>query len=258
MSAWDLIEQVLSCQHVPVELARREHFAVLEALAAIVRQRLDEGSAWAILEAGEQGTGAMQAAVKGLDPREVEVIKHHPAARNAKTKTGQTGEVMMLDPKSWQQVKQEIQGNKEYYDMLMGGVGTTDNLLQKITGTLELTMGKKPAHDPGKPTQPPPELSGKPTDPVPFYSGISPDPALGQAQGTGSPFSSRVKSQDVAGMAGSSKMQTRVQDPSKQKKVPGMEDPSEWELEATSHAAGDGQDASWELENYECEDGEEM
>jgi hypothetical protein len=175
VSTWDLIEQTIMTQPVALPLSARELYVVKEAHAAWVRRTLDEVSAWDVLEQVKilmEAPGdppELTKAVKGLDPREVQLIRHFKG--NAKSKTGNTGEVVALSPKEWIRIKQEIQRQPDYYDKMLGNVVSADGLAKKIEQQVALATGQKPAQAPPEPVQSPPELSGKPSDITPFVQG---------------------------------------------------------------------------------------
>ncbi len=166
MSTWDVIEGVIMAQPVVLPLTQRELQVVQEAYAAWVRDTLDEASAWDILARIEllEEADEMTAAVKGLDPKEVNLVRHFKA--NAKSRTGNTGEVMALTPKEWQRIKQEIEANPEYYDKLLGTEVSAGGLASKIGDQLKLStgigMGPSKLMHPEVQPQPPPVQKGTP------------------------------------------------------------------------------------------------
>lgn len=211
MSTWDLVEKTLNeSTLVPVNLSQREVFVVKEAMSVWVRRTLDEASAWDVLgqvkilmeQEMEEGffdmfkgkkepehsapsgeNPELTTAVKGLDPREVQLIRHFKG--NAKAKTGNTGEVVALSPKEWQRIKQEIEKQPDYYDKLLGNVVSAQGLAKKIEDKLALTMGKGPSKMVHPDPKPPPELAGKPTDITPSVQGTEKhgsDPGVTAAQ----------------------------------------------------------------------------
>lgn len=207
MSVWNLIEQRIFEQDVALKFGGREYYVVLEAHASLVRRIVENRSAWDLLE-------ALQMPVKGLDPLEVNIIRHFD--RNAQSKQGNTGEVMQLDPKTWLKIKQEIESQSDYYNALLGGVGDITQLVKKIENALSLQMGSKPAAQKKAPVQTPPELSGKPSDITAAATGADMYKQIPAAAGGtgGSPFSSksndaerrkRVAAQDAAMMGGNTK-----------------------------------------------------
>lgn len=194
MSTWDLIEQVIMAQPVALPLSRRELFVVKEAHASWVRRTLDESSAWDVLEnikilmesdvdegffdmfkskdkpQPPKQSPEMTTAVKGLDPREVQLIRHFKD--NAKAKTGETGEIVALSPKEWMKIKQELEKQPEYYDKLLGNIVSADGLAKKIQNKLDLTMGKGgPSKLLSPDPKPDPALSGNPADPTDIQTG---------------------------------------------------------------------------------------
>ena len=228
MSTWDLIEKAVMAQPVAVPLSRREIYVVKEAHASWVKTTLDEASAWDVLEnikiLMETNEGFMDmfkgkpssepekiglnrphsetTAVKGLTPREVQLVRNFKG--NAKSKTGETGEIMALSPKEWLKIKQEIQKQPEYYDKLLGDVETSKNLVKKIEDKLALVMGQGPSKLLAPDIKPPKDLHGNPGDPTDIQTGAAqygneipvkqPDiGALGQTGG-GSPFAKRTGS----------------------------------------------------------------
>jgi hypothetical protein len=188
VSAWKELEEALQAQPVRVKLTQREAFVVQEALGNWANRVLDEASAWDVLEnfrllaewwpfskkSTEKThpianmTGGGQKAVKGLDPREVQLVRTF--ASNAKSKSGETGEIMALPPKEWQRIKQEIESQPDYYDQMLGNVISASGLVKKIEDQLRGEMGgaataKKEPIDPG------PGMDGKPDDVTPAIHG---------------------------------------------------------------------------------------
>jgi hypothetical protein len=198
MSAWDIIESLVMSQPISLPLGRRELYVVREAHAAWVRRTLDEVSVWDVLEKVQtlsEAPGGMTKAIKGLTPHEAQLIQHFDS--NVRSKTGNSGEVIALPPKDWQRIRQEIDANPEYYDNLLGGVVSSQDLSKKIESQLSLAMGKKPAAEPKPPTDVDPELSGDPEEMTPSIQGSDqyrmdePRPDLGQTGGD-SPFASKA------------------------------------------------------------------
>ena len=189
MSTWDKIEEALGAQTVGVRLTEREAFVVQEALETWADKVIAEASAWDVLanfgllsewwpfgqkKSAEQPatrsnmTGGGEKAVKGLDPREVELVRTF--ASNAKSRTGNTGEIMALPPKEWQRIKQEIEAQPDYYDKLLGNVISASGLVKKIEDQLRGVMGaaasaKKEPIDPG------PGMDGAPEEMTPAIHG---------------------------------------------------------------------------------------
>ena len=122
MTVWNEIEEALNRIPVKIRLTAREAIAVREAQEWWTERTLNESSAWAALQVLSEmpsfkqrpGTGAGTKAVKGLDSREVQLIRH--IKPNAKTKQGNTGEVVALAPQDWLRIAQEIERQPEYYD----------------------------------------------------------------------------------------------------------------------------------------------
>lgn len=195
MSTWKLIEQAIMAQPVALPLSRRELYVVKEAHAAWVRNTLDEASAWDVLEnikilmetnegffdmfkgQDKQQPPAKQSpemttAVKGLDAREVNLIRQFKG--NAKSKTGETGEIVALSPKEWMNIKQQLEKQPEYYDKLLGNVVSADGLAKKIQNKLDLTMGRGgPSKLVSPDPKPDPALSGSPSDQMDVQTGAA-------------------------------------------------------------------------------------
>jgi len=196
VSTWELIEQAIMAQPVALPLSRRELYVVKEAHAAWVRRTLDEASAWDVLEnikilmesdvdegffdmfkGKQQSPPAKQSpemttAVKGLDAREVNLIRQFKG--NAKSKTGETGEIVALSPKEWMKIKQELEKQPEYYDKLLGNIVSADGLAKKIQSKLDLTMGKGgPSKLVSPDPKPDPSLGGNPADPTDVQTGAA-------------------------------------------------------------------------------------
>lgn len=212
MSVWDLIERKLSQIPVSIWLTEAELYAVKEASYGKVL-------AWAIIES---------APVKGLSPQEVNIIRQHPAGAKAKSKMGNTGEVMMMEPAAWKQVRDELEANREYYNMMVLHDKSIDDLIGKIDNSLQLSMGNKYAPK----SRPEPDLSGNPAD----KTHVTYDPEkhkpsyepLAKVKLAKSPFSSKVRKQDADQMAGATQVKTTVQDPKQQQQTADMEDPNHW------------------------------
>jgi hypothetical protein len=128
---------------VGLRLTAREAVLVQEALSNWSEARIDEASPWdvlALVEAGPmQGPPEMTKAIKGLQPPEVKLIRHFKD--NAKSKTGDTGEVVALSPNDWLRIKQEIEANPEQYEQMMGHPVSAVGLAKKIGDQLRLAMG---------------------------------------------------------------------------------------------------------------------
>jgi hypothetical protein len=197
VSAWDEIDEVFEDRPVFVGITRAQAALVREALAADLYRQLDESpSVWPLLEA------AMGTAVKGLSGHEAQLLRGMPGGDKAQVKRGDTGEVMMMDPKSWLGVKQQLAANPDYYKMLGGGVVDVPKLTQKIEQALALVMGKQPAGATASPVQSEPGLGGNPAD-------ITPSEQGNDFTSTGtSPFSKRAAGED----AGARKRRVAAQD----------------------------------------------
>jgi len=240
MSTWDIIEEMLNRSPVSIKLERQEVRAVSEALNYIVREALDNTSAWELFE--NWGT-LNETFVTGLTPQEVELLKH--IEKGTQSKTGNTGEIVQFTPNTWKKVLDKMNSQSDYYNMLLGGVTTVEDFTKKIEKRLELDMGKA-AQTPPKPASSMPDLSGSPADPTNILTGPSKfgaDPGATPAQmggaaptggtGGGSPFAKktppappaapaappeedktarrkRVAAQDAALMGGKTKPQGKV------------------------------------------------
>ena len=189
MSTWDKIEEVLEAQTVGVRLTEREAFVVQEALETWADKIIAEASAWDVLanfgllsewwpfsqkksaepsQTRSDMTGGGEKAVKGLDPREVEIVRTF--ASNAKSRTGNTGEIMALPPKEWQRIKQEIEASPDYYDKLLGNVISASGLVKKIEDQLRGVMGPAAAAK-KEPIDPGPGMDGSPEEMTPAIHG---------------------------------------------------------------------------------------
>ena len=240
MSTWDILEEMLNRSPVSIKLERAEVRAVSEALNYIVREALDNTSAWELFE--NWGT-LNETFVTGLSPQEVEILKQ--IEKNTQSKSGNTGEVVQFTPNTWKKILDKINSQSDYYNMLLGGISTVEQLTQKIQKRLELDMGKA-AQQPPKSASTPPDLSGSPSDTTNILTGPSKfaaDPGATPAQmgggaptggtGGGSPFAKktppappaapaaspeedkaarrkRVAAQDAAMMGGKTKPQGKV------------------------------------------------
>ena len=162
MSTWDVIEEVLNRVPVLIKLERRETIAVNEALVSIVRDMVESRSAWEVLE----NWGSLnETSVLGLNPHEVELIKHFE--RGAQSKTGNTGEVMQLTPKVWKAITDKLSQNSDYYEMLLNGTSSVPELIKKIESRLALDMGAIPAGSKPPGIKVANRLAGDPSDPTP-------------------------------------------------------------------------------------------
>jgi hypothetical protein len=207
MSAWDVMEEMLNRSPVSITLSRHEVRVVKEALSYMVREALENTSAWELFE--NWGT-LNETFVTGLLPQEVELLKK--LEQGVQSKSGNTGEIVQFTPNTWKKVIDKLNSQSDYYNMLLGGVTTVDDFTQKIEKRLELDMGKA-AHQPTKPASvaKPPDLSGDPADPTNILTGPSkfaaepgatpgqmgggaPVPQTGAAGGTGggSPFAKKT------------------------------------------------------------------
>ncbi len=200
MSAWDIIEGIITAQPVALPLVRRELLVVREAHAAWLRRVLEESSAWDILERiGLLTEEDMTAAIKGLSPREIQVIGGVHKGAPLRPKPGHTGEVVALTPREWQSIRQEIESNPEYYDWALGDRGAAGNLSKKIGDRLSLEMGQPPpapghAGEPGPGGKPAPTIGSK----TPFSKKTG-------AGGSPEERRRRVAAQDAAMMGGQTK-----------------------------------------------------
>lgn len=239
MSVWNEVLQLLEQRVVPASVSPAEAELVREARTSVLRQQIDEGrSAWRVLSEATE-----TAAVKGLTPHEAELVKQHRAAKGSSAKAGNTGMVMSLPPKSWLQIKQELESNPEYYQMLGGGVADPAALAQKIGSTLDLTMGKKPASA----ALPPPQglshglaLGGKESQMTPAVHGAEQfrmdDPTSSKQAEDPAARRKRVAAQDMAMMgAKSSKDLGRM---AKSSKVQVQDDYDRMEEDLTAEGIG--------------------
>ena len=242
MSTWDLIEETLQRMPVSIKLERREAFVVKEALSLMIREMIESKSAWAVLENwGLMNEEEQPASVTGLTKQEAELIKQ---ATGATSKSGNSGEVMQLTPKTWLDLAKKIDANEQYFDSLLAGVSTARQLSDKIRAKMRLYAGENPASQPPEKVKSPDDLNGNPGDaPDVVHGSAAHGNALGwdtmksaspekldiSKTGRNVPSSkSKVHAQDMAGMKGSSKSVATVHDPKTQKKTDDMEDPSRW------------------------------
>jgi hypothetical protein len=219
VSAWELLEESLP---VSVGLTRAEIRVVQEALASIMKRQLSEGSIWPVLE---RTLNEEIKPIKGLTPAELRVIQSTSPGRNINVKSGISGKVGVLPAASWSIIQKEIESNPDYYEWMLRGEGTIQDLIQKIAGS----TGQAPAPTAPKASVPsiiPNKVSAGPgteykglpgkTAPVGkinLTQAPAVPPPAPTAGGNGSPFSSRaakVKQQDIAGMQGSTLSQKQT------------------------------------------------
>lgn len=193
MGTWDLLEQFLLEHPVEVTLTEAEQAVVAEALENWADARIDEASAWDTLALFEADEPQLTKAVKGLSPQEVDLVRQFQG--NAKSKTGNTGEVVALPPKTWLSIKKELESNPEKYDRALGNPVSIGGLVKKIGDSLGQVMGAHAAGQTSRlpsvaPRIPPVQMP----QPVPGKSqggGGSAMGGPGGAGGSGSPFGSR-------------------------------------------------------------------
>lgn len=183
MSVWDKIEEAMQNRPVSVKLTPRQAFVVREALNDWSNEVLESSSAWDALrlmtewdwpwkkKGGDPEqlrsplTGDGQKAIKGLDPKEVEVIRQ--IVPNAKARQGDTGQVMAMPPKEWQRIQAQIEKQADYYDRMLGNEITAATLSKKIGDQVALETGVR--QGPSKLLSP--DMSGKPSDPTDVQRG---------------------------------------------------------------------------------------
>lgn len=260
MGAWDLIEEKLDNQLIPIYLTNEEYALVEAALSSLIKSRLNEGaSAWSIFEQLAEA-GSMKIPVKGLSKQAVDLIRRKFPTFASQFKQGNTGYLMMVEPNLLKSIRDQLQRDPQF-----SGLAPIEEFLDKATQALELVQGSAMAKA-GRAQAP--ELPGKSSDPTalakstgfndpsvkgsvpPRFTGSTaqtPPPRQMQPSithepsaigGPATPFTNKAKvaAQDVTGSAGAqqagvtdwSKGKTTVLDPKKQQKTADMEDPEKW------------------------------
>lgn len=241
MSTWDIIEEALERVPVTVRLERREVFVVREALNLVVRNMVESRSAWEMLENWGALNEADVTSVMGLTPYEANLVKQFE--QGVQAKRGNAGEVIQLPPKTWLAIIQKIEANSDYYDMLLHGMSSSKDLVQKIRNRLSLDMGKKPASQRAAPVEPPHGLGGNlPKDQPPeglVHGSAAHQNALGWDKLAGAepekldiPMrKSKVHAQDVESMKGSTSAQKDITGKLIKPGDEPEEDPTKWDLD---------------------------